>query len=149
MATFRSTRTSIRASRHRGPVRPSPVVLVVEDNAELRHVLKETLGSEGWQVLAARDDSEATEVLRGTRVDLLISDLTDPESSEASLDTIRKEFPELPVVALSPTAGYHPTLFFGAWQSPRGYTTLSKPFRLAELIAVSREALASGTQASL
>ena len=42
-------------------MRPSPVVLVVEDNAELRHVLRETLGSEGWQVLAARDDPDQAE----------------------------------------------------------------------------------------
>jgi CheY-like chemotaxis protein len=120
---------------------PSPVVLVVEDNAELRHVLKEALGSEGWQVMATRDDAEALEVLRGTRVDLLISDLTDAQSSEEALDAVRKEFPELPVVALSPTAGHHPTLFFGAWQSPHAYRTLSKPFRLGELLAVSREVL--------
>jgi CheY-like chemotaxis protein len=130
-------------------VHSSPVVLVVEDNAELRHVLKETLGSEGWQVLAARDDAEAIEVLRGTHVDLLISDVTAPRSSEEALDAVKKEFPDLPVVTLSPTAGHHPTLFFGAWQSPRGYRTLSKPFRLGELLAVSREMLGSGTQPSL
>ena len=129
---------------------PSPVVLVVEDNAELRHVLKEALGSEGWEVMATRDDAEALEVLRGTRVDLLISDLTDSATAEEALDGLRKEFPDLPVVALSPTAGYHPTLFFGAWQNPRGYRTLSKPFRLGELLAVSREVLApaSGGQPS-
>jgi len=132
-------------------MRPSPVVLVVEDNAELRHVLREALGAEGWQVLATRDDTEALEVLRGTRVDLLISDLTDPRGSEEALDVVKDEFPDLPVVTLSPTAGYHPTLFFGAWQSPRGHRTLSKPFRLGELLAVSREALgaASGARPSL
>jgi len=129
-------------------MRRSPVVLVVVDNAELRHVLKEALGSEGWQVLATRDEAEALEVLRGTRVDLLISDLTDPQSSEEALDAVKEEFPDLPVVALSPTAGYHPTLFFAAWQSPKGYRTLSKPFRLGELLQVSREVLApaSGAQ---
>lgn len=143
MATFRSTRKSLRGSGRLGPVPPSPVVLVVEDNAELRHALKEALGSEGWHVMATRDDAEALEVLRGTRVDLLISDLTDPGSTEESLDAVKREFPDLPVVTLSPTAGYHPTLFFGAWQSPRGYRTLPKPFRLGELLALSREVLGS------
>ena len=125
-------------------MRTPPVVLVVEDNAELRHVLKEALGSEGYQVLAARDDAEALEVLRGTHVDLLISDLSDPSQSEEALDGVRQEFPNLPVVALSASTGYHPTLFFAAWQAPRGYRTLSKPFRLGELLAVSREVLAEG-----
>jgi len=122
-------------------MRTPPVVLVVEDNAELRHVLKEALGSEGYQVVATRDASEALEVLRGTRVDLLISDLSDPAQSEEALDTVRQEFPDLPVVALSASTGYHPTLFFAAWQAPHGYRTLSKPFRLGELLAVSREVL--------
>jgi CheY-like chemotaxis protein len=118
-----------------------PVVLVVEDNAELRHVLKEALGSEGYHVLATREDTEALEILRGTHVDLLISDLTEPRSSEESLQAVRSEFPELPVVALSESAGNHPTLFFAGWQTTSPYRTLPKPFRLGELLAVSREVL--------
>jgi CheY-like chemotaxis protein len=120
---------------------PVPLVLVVEDNSELRHVLKEALASEGYQVLAARDEIEALEILRGTRVDLLISDLTDPSDAQQALDTVREEFPDLPVVALEEATRRHPALFFAAWQNPRNIRTLSKPFRLGELLAVSREVL--------
>lgn len=117
-------------------------MLVVEDNAELRHVLKEALGSEGYDVVAARDEAEALEVLRGKRVDLMISDLTDPPRGSRTFDEFRQEFPDLPVVALSGGGGGgHPALFFGGWQAPKGYRTLSKPFRLGELLAVSREVL--------
>ena len=119
---------------------PAPVVLIVEDNAELRHVLKEALGAEGYGVLAARDEAEALELLRANRVDLLISDLNDP-SPTGGLETLRQEFPDIPVVALSGSAGGHPSFFFGAWQQPKGLRTLSKPFRLGELLAVSREVL--------
>lgn len=119
---------------------PAPVVLVIEDNSELRHVLKEALGAEGYGVLAARDEAEALELLRANRVDLLISDLTAPTSS-GGLEAVREEFPSLPVVALHGSAGSHPSLFFGAWQQPKGFRTLSKPFRLGELLAVSREVL--------
>lgn len=116
------------------------MVLVVEDNAELRHVLKEALGSEGYEVVAARDDAEALEVLRAKHVDLMISDLTEPLQTSRTIEEVREEFPDLPVVALSGTGG-HPALFFGVWQAPKGYRTLSKPFRLGELLAVSREVL--------
>jgi CheY-like chemotaxis protein len=119
------------------------VVLVVEDNAELRHVLKEALGAEGYSVLAARDEVEALEVLRGNRVDLYISDLTDHAPLEERLEAVRREFPDLPVVALSPGAGHHPSLFFTAWHAPKGVRMLPKPFRLGELLAVSREVLAA------
>ncbi len=122
----------------------APVVLVIEDNSELRHVLKEALGAEGYGVLAARDEAEALELLHANRVDLLISDLTAPASS-ASLDRVREEFPNLPIVALHGAAGGHPSLFFGAWQQPKGFRMLSKPFRLGELLAVSREVLGAAS----
>jgi CheY-like chemotaxis protein len=111
-----------------------PVVLVIEDNAELRVVLKEALASQGYEVLAARDDTEALE-------HLLISDLTDPPQNPKTIDAVREEFPDLPVVALADGSGSHPPLFFAAWQDPKEVRRLAKPFRLGELLAVSREVL--------
>ena len=120
-----------------------PVVLVVEDQAELRLVLKEALGGEGYQVLLARDQAEALELLRANAVDLLISDLTDPVDPSDGLDELRQEFPDLPVVAMSEAVGGHPALFFGASQGAGKYRSLARPFRLSELISVSREVLGS------
>jgi len=122
-------------------MRTPPVVLVVEDNSELRHVMEEALVSEGYQVVATRDELEALDILRGTPVDLLISDLTDPPNADETLLTVRREFPDLPVVALSEGTGHHPSFFFAGWENPDGYVTLSKPFRLGELLALSREVL--------
>jgi CheY-like chemotaxis protein len=123
----------------------TPVVLVVEDSAELRHVLKEALAGEGYHVLTARDDADALETLRQNTVDLLISDLASPAASDG-IETVKREFPSLPVVALSPTAGAHPSLFFAAWRSPGPYRMLPKPFRLREVLAVARDALAEVTE---
>lgn len=119
----------------------APVVLVLEDNAELRTVLKDALAGEGYAVLLARDEAEALEVLRAQRIDLLISDLSVPSQTPAGLESLRAEFPELQVVALSGATERHPDFFFAAWQAPKGLRTLSKPFRLGELLAVSREIL--------
>jgi CheY-like chemotaxis protein len=118
-----------------------PVVLVIEDNAELRIALKEALASQGYEVLAARDDAEALEHLRSRPVNLLISDLTEPPQSSTTIDAVRQEFPGLPVVALAEGPGSHPALFFTAWQDPKEVRRLPRPFRLAELLAVSREVL--------
>jgi CheY-like chemotaxis protein len=118
-----------------------PVVLVIEDNAELRVVLKEALTSQGYEVLAARDDTEAMEHLRSRAVSLLISDLTDQRESPNTLEAVRQEFPDLPVVALADGSGNHPPLFFAAWQDPKEVRRLARPFRLGELLAVSREVL--------
>jgi DNA-binding NtrC family response regulator len=116
-----------------------PVVLVVEDNTELRHVLEDALKSEGYEVLGARDESDARALLREHRVDLLISDLT-PSPGDDALEKVREEFPDIPVVALAGQGG-HPPLFSAAWQAPGRFRTLARPFRLRELLAVSREVL--------
>ena len=125
-----------------------PVVLVVEDNAELRLVLKEALASEGYEVVVARDDAEALEILRASSVNLMISDLIDSGSGESTFEIVREEFPDLPVVAISADRRRHPTLFFAGWAGAPSYRTLSKPFRLGELLAVSREVLGPTTDAS-
>ena len=121
-----------------------PVVLVIEDNAELRHVLKEALTAEGYEVLTAREAADALDLLRERRVDLLISDLTGPPDTDG-LDAVRAEFPDLPVVALSGAGGGHPAFFFSAWDAKGRYRTLSRPFRLRELLSVSREVLGAAS----
>jgi len=118
----------------------SPVVLVVEDNAELRHVLKEALAAEGYQVLSARDEAEALEQLRGTPVNLVISDLPDPPD-RSTLQALRQEYPDVPVLALATTSAGHPPLLFAAWKSPQKFRTLPRPFRLRELLEVSRQVI--------
>jgi two-component system KDP operon response regulator KdpE len=118
-----------------------PVVLVIEDHAELRVALKEALASQGYEVLAARDDAEALEHLRSRAVHLLISDLTDPQQESDRMAVIRQEFPALPVVALSGGPGGGASLFLSARQDPKDVRRLAKPFRLGELLAVSREVL--------
>lgn len=115
-------------------------MLVIEDNAELRNVLKEALTAEGYQVLSARDAADALEHLRRGPVDLLISDLTGPAEGNG-LDMVTTEFPTVPVVALQTGSTPHPPFFFAAWEGKGRYRTLPKPFRLRDLLAVSREVL--------
>ena len=115
-------------------------MMVIEDNPELRNVLKEALAAEGYQVVAARDEAEALEHLRSGPVDLLISDLSGPAES-TTLETVKKEFPALPVVVLQASSSVHPPFVFGAWEGAGRYRTLTKPFRLRDLLALSRQVL--------
>jgi CheY-like chemotaxis protein len=122
-----------------------PVVLVIEDNAELRAVLKEALGADGYHVLTARDEADAIEQLRAHEVHLLISDLSDPPDATDETSVIEREFPNLPVVALAGSSRTHPSFFFAAWQTSGRHRTIPKPFRLAELLAVSRDVLGAAS----
>jgi DNA-binding response OmpR family regulator len=117
-----------------------PVVVVVEDNAELRSALKEALAAEGYEVLVARDEADALDLLRSNRVDLLISDVTTPPKA-LDFDALGREFPDMPVVALSSSAGARAAPSLLGVDARGRYRTLAKPFRLGELLAASRDVL--------
>jgi len=113
-----------------------PVVVVIEDQSELRQVLRDVLDDEGYEVLPVRDPTEAMAVLREKTVDLLVSDLTEKEEEGADpLADVCREFPDLPLIVLSEDAGP----FFGPWRVSGSRMILRKPFRLDDLIAASRE----------
>jgi PAS domain S-box-containing protein len=119
-------------------------VLVVEDDATVRHIVCEMLGRGGYQAIAAENGASAQRLL-ATRQDfaLLLVDMMLPGGmSGAELVTIvRREHPELPVLfmtgysndALSSTPEIH------------GTRLLPKPFTEAALTEAVREALRHGT----
>jgi CheY-like chemotaxis protein len=118
-----------------------PVVVVIEDHTELRHVLRDVLGDEGYEVLPVRDSAEAIEVLRGRSVDLLVSDLPEHDGGgEDPLADIARDFPELGVIILSEDST-DAGPFFGPWRVSGSRITLRKPFRLDDLIAAAKEVI--------
>ena len=126
-------------------VRPAPraledgrgLVLVMDDDDIVRHVVSSMLGRLGYEPIATCDGSEALErtrtlIAQGKHLSAAMLDLT-VRSGKGGRDTVsplRELLPELPIIASS---GYsddpvmaEPTLF--------GFTaSLHKPFRLIEL----------------
>jgi CheY-like chemotaxis protein len=54
-------------------------ILIAEDDAVIRDVLKEHLENEGYEVLVAADGKEAVEIAKAHKPDLIIMDLFMPE----------------------------------------------------------------------
>jgi CheY-like chemotaxis protein len=54
-------------------------ILVVDDSADAREVLRRNLTSEGYDVVSAPGVAEAVEILDATRIDLVITDLKMPK----------------------------------------------------------------------
>jgi two-component system cell cycle sensor histidine kinase/response regulator CckA len=106
-------------------------ILVVEDNLDLRNLMRDTLEGLGYSVLHAGSATEAVEVSNGLtgRLDLLVADLVLPDSSGRELaDCLREWRPGLPVLYIS---GYLEEDTFEAGPDS-GADFLSKPFTLAE-----------------
>ena len=99
-------------------------ILCVDDEETALFLRKAVLQRFGFEVMTAGSAKEALEVLRGRRVDLLLSDLLMPEMTGTELARIAKEaYPDLPVVVVSgvneipPEAG-HADLFVSKLEGP-------------------------------
>ena len=111
-------------------------VLVVDDVAAVRLVLKALLESPDLGVLEAGDGEQALRVLSEGDVDLVITDCQMPRMSGLDLmRQVRDDHPSLPFIVVSSTAV--PEDFQGL----RPSAIMGKPFHLMELKEAVEEAL--------
>lgn len=123
------------------------VILVVEDDAQVRPVIAETLQSEGFEVVAAASTREALEVLEDSdrKIDLLLTDIAMPERLNGfGLAQRAKQLrPDLSIIYASGYLQGAPLQELGIGYGP----ILHKPFRGEELIAEVNRALSSAAAA--
>ena len=102
----------IAATNHPDSPAGPNLVLVVDDDFDIREALSDVLASEGYSVLTAADGGEALERLRGgVRPDVVLLDLMMPRVSGVEvIDALRKDesLREIPVVVCSANRGYGP-----------------------------------------
>jgi CheY-like chemotaxis protein len=113
--------------RARGAVR----ILVVDDDDEMRAVLRRMLESDGYDVTERSRATHVLETLREDRFDVVILDKEMPGLTGLDLlPVLRNEFPRLPVVFVTAFGGRQ----VAASAIRLGATSyLEKPFRLAQL----------------
>jgi DNA-binding NtrC family response regulator len=120
-------------------MRPPPVAVVIEDQAELSQVLKDVLGGEGFEVVTVRSTVEAQAVLRERAVTLVVSDLPSiGTSNDDPLGPVLRDFPDVEIVVVrDPEDEAIP--FFGPWRRDGAKLILRRPFRLDDLLHAVRE----------
>jgi signal transduction histidine kinase/DNA-binding response OmpR family regulator len=116
------------------------VVLVVEDNIEVRTYSVMILAELGYHVLEATDAESALEILeRTSRVDLLFTDVVLPgKSGRVLADAARAQRPELRVLY---TTGYSRNAIVHHGRLDPGVHLISKPFTFEELAKRVRDVL--------
>jgi two-component system, chemotaxis family, chemotaxis protein CheY len=83
-------------------------VMIVDDSASLRQVVRMALSGAGYQVMDAGDGQEALDKLNGNKVHLVISDVNMPRMDGIAFVKTLKQKPEyrfLPVIMLTTEAG--------------------------------------------
>ena len=77
------------------------VILVAEDETDIRNLLKLSLEQEGYQVLAVADGLAALEHFRGQSIDLAVLDIMMPLLDGLNLLRKIRETSNIPVIMLT------------------------------------------------
>ncbi|MEC4890315.1 MAG: response regulator [Nitrospira sp.] len=77
------------------------MVLIVEDDSEMRSLLRDELWGEGYVLKEARDGEEAVRVARESPPDLILSDLKMPGGGVEYVSRLKRAVPNCPLVLMT------------------------------------------------
>lgn len=119
-------------------------ILVIDDDAPLRSLVREILEREGHSVADAEDGDEGLHLFRERLPDLVITDIIMPgKEGIETIQELRGECPGVRILAISgggtrgPSGPLWDARLLGADE------TLAKPFRIAELRDAVRRILST------
>lgn len=114
-------------------------ILVIDDEAPVRDVIRQTLQREGYEVTEAADGKQGVASLREHPVDLVITDILMPD--QEGIETIRilrKSFPQTKIIAISGGGKTGKLEVLPVAQTFGAHCTLAKPFERKELLETVR-----------
>lgn len=122
-----------------------PSVLVVDDEDQIRQLIRETLEQAGYEVREARDGKDGLERYRAQPTDVVIMDILMPDQDGLeSIMTLRREFPGARIIAITGGSDMIGILnFLDVAKMLGARRTLQKPFEMKTLVeAVAAEVAA-------
>ena len=120
---------------------PRQLILVVDDEDNLRDVLGEVLRRDGHEVDSAVDGAEGLRRVEERRYDLVVTDLRMPGLEGPALyRALRARYPEQPprVIFMSANTGIDE---YASFLAETGEPALEKPFNLADMRQVVMQVL--------
>lgn len=119
----------------------APTILIVDDESRERRVLSMNLSS-NYNVLSAENGKQATELISGNKVHLVLTDMKMPEMDGVELlEWIKKNYPAIPVILVTAFGSIEnavEAMKLGALDY------ITKPIKLEELEAIISKALVFG-----
>ena len=125
--------------------RKQAVVLVVEDDREMRSLLCDELWSEGYQLREAKDGDEALQCVTQSPPDLILSDLKMPAGGLEYVSRLHARVPGCPIVLMT---GFGDAKLKADVVKAGASAYFDKPVRVAELKATIRQLLNHVSQKS-
>ncbi len=110
------------------------VILVVEDDADLRTALCDTLALAGYKIQTASDGLAAVEILQCESIDMVITDIQMPSmNGHELLKKIKSQWPDIPVMLMT---AYGSIQMAVEAMRDGAVDYLSKPFEAEVLVAM-------------
>ena len=107
-------------------------VLVIEDNGDLRNLVRLALEGAGHEVLTATQGVEGLAYLNGHAVDAVVTDLFMPEMDGIEvIAQLRRQFPGVKIVAMSGRPGVD---YLAVAKELGAARILRKPFGMDDLL---------------
>ncbi|MDR3089383.1 MAG: response regulator [Desulfobulbaceae bacterium] len=117
-------------------------ILVIDDEAGARQLVRRLLEREGYGVVEAKDGEEGINMFRADPCDMIITDLVMPvkDGLKTILD-VREFAPTVPVLAISGGGTIAKERYLSAAGFIERVETLAKPFTRDELVNMVRQML--------
>lgn len=116
-----------------------PRILIVDDEPQIRRVLRISLAAQGYKIQVATDGVSAMEIFRDWQPDLVVTDLSMPNMDGLQLCRKLRADSQIPIIALS--AGGDKRYQVEAFAAGAD-DFITKPFGINELLARVRALLA-------
>jgi len=119
-------------------------ILVIDDDTQMREMLRKVLERAGYEVEDAADGKIGTNIHRKEPVDLVVTDLIMPEKE--GIETIRefrRDFPQLKIIAISGGGRIGADGYLSVAKTMGAHRIFSKPFDLKTFAETVKELLDS------
>ncbi len=118
------------------------LILVIDDDEQIRTMLRITLEKSGYDVQVAKDGNEGLDVFRQYQPDLVISDIVMPEKEGIeTIKELRLLSPDLKIIAISGGGVVSPEVYIELARGMGADHGLTKPIEYSDLIGAVRDLL--------
>ena len=117
-------------------------ILIIDDDVQIRKLLRQMLEQAGYDVVDAPDGNIAMQRYRESPADLIITDLIMPEKK--GLETIhelRQQFADVKIIAISGGGRVGPARYLEGAEKLGAARTIEKPFTRAAILEAVRQLL--------
>ena len=118
-------------------------ILIAEDEADIRNILKLYLESEGFEVVQAQDGEQALRMAQQEMPDLILLDVMIPKTDGFAVTQALRQYSQVPILILS-ARSQDPDKILGLNLGADDY--IAKPFNALEVVARVKAHLRRGQQ---